>query len=62
MREFVGGIAVANEGGPQGLKRVLKKYSDKTSVPQRLKPHCKGGTYGTGKPVPLSKTEFFSTL
>jgi hypothetical protein len=26
-------------------------------VPQRLKPDCKGNTYGTGEPVPLSKTE-----
>jgi len=32
------------------------------NVPQRLKPHCKQGSCGTGKPVPLSKTDFFSTL
>jgi len=32
------------------------------SVPQRLKPYCKYGACGTGKPVPLSKTGFFSTL
>jgi hypothetical protein len=28
------------------------------SVPQRLKPDCSSGSYGTGEPVPLSKTEF----
>jgi hypothetical protein len=31
-------------------------------VPQRLKPHCKENTYGTAEGVPLSKTDFFSTL
>jgi hypothetical protein len=27
------------------------------SVPQRLKPDCKGSSYGTDKSVPLNKTE-----
>jgi len=48
---------------PQGLKRVLKKVASwRKDVPQRLKPYCKQGSCGTGKPVPLSKTDFFSTL
>ena len=43
---------------PQGLKRVLKVASWRKDVPQRLKPHCRQGSCGTGKPVPLSKTDF----
>jgi len=39
-----------------------KVTSWRKGVPQRLKPHCKQGSCGTGKPVPLSKTDFFSTL
>jgi len=32
------------------------------NVPQGLKPHCKQSTSGTAEAVPLSKTNFFSTL
>jgi hypothetical protein len=32
------------------------------SVPRRLKPHCNDSSYGTGEPVPLIKTGFFSIL
>jgi hypothetical protein len=32
------------------------------SVPQRLKPRCEQSTFGTAEAVPLSKTDFFSTL
>jgi len=40
------------------LWRVLKKspHGEK-SVPQRLKPHCRGVACGTGKPVPLSNSK-----
>jgi hypothetical protein len=31
-------------------------------VPQRLKPHYERSTCGTAEAVPLSKTDFFSTL
>jgi len=49
------------------LKHGLPEAAEKValwrrSVPQRLKPHCKQGSCGTGKPVHLSKTDFFSTL
>jgi len=27
-----------------------------------IKPHCKQGSRGMGKPVPLSRTDFFSTI
>jgi hypothetical protein len=32
------------------------------NVSPRLKPYCSGSTYGTGKPVPLTKEDFFSTV
>jgi hypothetical protein len=35
---------------------VEKVGSSTVTVPRRLKPHCKCCMYGTGKPVPLSKT------
>jgi hypothetical protein len=41
------------------LKKVPREA---TSVPQRLKPHCKNDVCGTAEAVPLSKTEFFSIL
>jgi hypothetical protein len=47
-----------NSGAEEGAEKVASWRKD---VPQRLKPHCKQGSCGTGKPVPLSKTEFFST-
>ena len=31
------------------------------NVPRGLKPHCLGRPYGTGKPVPLSETNFCGT-
>ena len=46
-----------------GLKgRLGARASWRKSVPQRLKPHCKCATCGTAEAVPLSKTDFFSTL
>jgi hypothetical protein len=46
-----------------GLKRLLKKcLAKQKSVPQRLKPHYERDNYGTAEAVPLSKTDFFSTL
>ena len=44
------------EGGAE------KVPSWRKDVPPRLKPHCKQSSCGMGKPVPLSKTDFFSTL
>jgi hypothetical protein len=42
---------------------LLKKVENKAkTVPQRLKPDCKCGTYGTAEAVPLSKTEYFNKL
>jgi len=38
----------------EGAEKVV---SATESVPQRLKPDCKGSIYGTDKSVPLSKTE-----
>jgi hypothetical protein len=44
---------MANEGFAE------KVFPTRTeSVPQLLKPYCKGGAYGTDKSVPLSKTGF----
>jgi hypothetical protein len=43
----------------EGAEKVALQ---RRSVPQRLKPCCNHGFYGTGKPVPLSKTEFFISL
>jgi hypothetical protein len=41
----------------------LEKVENKAkTVPQRLKPDCKCGTYGTAEAVPLSKTEYFNKL
>src|SRR6266702_941411 len=57
------------EGISQGLKTILlgvlnarakegaeKVATEEKSVPQRLKPHYKRGTYGTAEAVPLSET------
>jgi len=52
---FAGTFAGLNEDGE-------KVASWRKDVPQRLKPHCEQGSCGTGKPVPLSKTDFFSSL
>jgi len=46
-------------GPSEGAEKVASWRKD---VPQRLKPHCEQGSCGTGEPVPLSKTDFFSTL
>jgi hypothetical protein len=41
----------------------LEKVENKAkTAPQRLKPDCKCGTYGTAEAVPLSKTEYFNKL
>jgi len=45
--------------GEEAAEKVALWRKD---VPQRLKPYCKYNACGTGKPVPLSKTDFFSTL
>jgi hypothetical protein len=43
-----------------GLKRCGEKVPREIkSVPQRLKPRCEQGTFGTAEAVPLSKTDFF---
>ena len=42
---------------PAVLEAAEKVVAESKSVPQRLKPYCKCGAYGTGKPVPLIKTE-----
>ena len=56
------GVGVAGNV-PQRLKKDAERVtSGRKGVPQRLKPYCKGMTCGTGEPVPLSKTGFFSTL
>ncbi len=47
-----GGFDVRAE---ESAEKVLRQNK---SVPQRLKPRCKCGTYGTGKPVPLTKPSF----
>ena len=47
---------------PKALEGAEKVASWRKSVPQRLKPHCKCVTCGTAEAVPLSKTDFFSTL
>jgi hypothetical protein len=39
-------------GGPRETK----------TVPQRLKPRCERGIFGTAEAVPLSKTDFFCNL
>jgi outer membrane lipoprotein carrier protein len=41
---------------------MLAKESAEKSVPQRLKPHYEQSTCGTAEAVPLSKTDFFSSL
>jgi hypothetical protein len=33
-----------------------KVWTEPKSVPQRLKPQCRGSFFGTGEPVPLSET------
>ncbi len=43
----------------EGAEKVVAATK---GVPQRLKPCSKGCTYGTAKAVPLSETDFFSTL
>jgi hypothetical protein len=49
--------------GRPGAKEIAEKVHRKTkNVPQRLKPHYKQSTCGTAEAVPLSKTDFFSTL
>jgi len=66
VREYWAGT----KGVSQGLKPPISGGFDvraeegaekvavwRESVPQRLKPDCKGSTYGTDKSVPLSKTE-----
>jgi hypothetical protein len=46
-----------------GLKEGAEKVPHETKiVPQRLKAHCEQCTCGTAEAVPLSKTDFFSTL
>jgi hypothetical protein len=46
-------------GAKEGAEKVLHETK---SVPQRLKPHCEQSICGTAEAVPLSKTDFFSTL
>src|SRR5437899_12083878 len=43
----------------EGAEKVPRRAK---GVPQRLKPRSQQETCGTAKAVPLSKTEFFSTL
>jgi len=38
-----------------GSRRGLRLRLARTSVPQRLKPQCRGGVYGTAEAVPLTK-------
>jgi len=52
---------VVVEPKQQVLIRMTSKRAGK-SVPQRLKPYCKCGVYGTDESVPLSKTGFFRSL
>src|SRR5258708_33381987 len=48
---------------PGASRSLLEKSRNKAkTVPQRLKPDCKCGTYGTAEAVPLSKTEYFNKL
>src|SRR5258708_38458031 len=48
---------------PGASRSLLEKIENKAkTVPQRLKPDCKCGTYGTAEAVPLSKTEYFNKL
>jgi hypothetical protein len=49
------------------VRRQVEEDAEKVpraikSVPQRLKPRCEQSTFGTAEAVPLSKTDFFSTL
>jgi hypothetical protein len=46
-------------GAKEGAEKVPRAIK---SVPQRLKPRCEQSTFGTAEAVPLSKTDFFSTL
>ena len=41
------------------LYELMKGGADPRSVPQRLKPQRKGGTYGTAKAVPLRESAVF---
>src|SRR6266851_1900470 len=43
-------------------ERVLKMFGWTEKQTPRLKPDCKGSTYGTDKSVPLSGTGLFSSL
>jgi hypothetical protein len=47
--------------GP-GLKRMLKKCLAKEKRTPAAKAALRTNTFGTAKAVPLSKTDFFSTL
>src|ERR1700678_1909845 len=47
-----------NRGHVPGAEEAAEKVvAEPKSVPQRLKPDCKGSAYGTDKSVPLSKTK-----
>ncbi|HEY4382199.1 MAG TPA: hypothetical protein VGN01_17755 [Acidobacteriaceae bacterium] len=46
-------VSSASSEMPAYLRQVNAVYEN---CPQRLKPHCGRGDYGTAKPVPLSKT------
>ena len=53
----------AAERAAKAAKEAAEKVTSwRKGVPQRLKPHCKQGSCGTGKPVPLSKTDFSPQL
>jgi hypothetical protein len=51
-------IGFGVERSTQWLKRVLKKCLAK----EKAYPSGKQNTFGTAEAVPLSKTDFFSTL
>jgi len=55
LKRFLSEVEIVDlaEEGAENYPRGEK------DVPQRLKPYCKQGICGTGKPVPLSKTDFF---
>jgi len=47
--------------GINGPSEAAEKVIDsRKNIPQRLKPDCNGTAHGTGKPVPLTKPDFFS--